>query len=56
MIERIQFRLNELSKIAQTILNNVQSKTLLFYGEMGTGKTTLISAIVKELGALTIHL
>lgn len=50
MIEKIQFRLDELSKIAQTILNNVQSKTLLFYGEMGTGKTTLISAIVKELG------
>ena len=28
----------------------MQSKTLLFYGEMGTGKTTLISAIVKEMG------
>ena len=48
MIERIQFRLDELPKIAQTILNNVQSKTLLFYGEMGTGKTTLIKQAKKS--------
>ena len=37
-------------KLRKQLLNNVQSKTLLFYGEMGTGKTTLISAIVTELG------
>lgn len=50
MTEKLHFTLEELSEIAQTILKNVQSKTLLFYGEMGTGKTTLISAIVKEMG------
>ena len=47
---KLHFTLEELSKTAQTILENVQSKTVLFYGEMGTGKTTLISAIVKEMG------
>tara|TARA_B110000967_G_C18607946_1_gene422549 strand:+ start:260 stop:673 length:414 start_codon:yes stop_codon:yes gene_type:complete len=46
------FKLDELSHIAKTIVKNTRSKTLLFYGEMGTGKTTLISAIVSELGCL----
>ena len=50
MAKELHFKLEELSSIAQTILKNAQSKTLLFYGEMGTGKTTLISAMVKEMG------
>ena len=50
MAKEIHFKLKELSEVAQTILKNVESKTVLFYGEMGTGKTTLISAIVKEMG------
>jgi len=50
MTIKLHFTLEELSKTAQKILENVQSKTVLFYGEMGTGKTTLISAIVKEMG------
>lgn len=40
----------ELAKIAQILTQNAKSKTLCFYGEMGAGKTTLIKAIVKELG------
>ena len=50
MTTKLHFTLEELPKTAQTILEKVQSKTVLFYGEMGTGKTTLISAIVKEMG------
>ena len=50
MTKELHFKLEELSEVAQTILKNVESKTVLFYGEMGTGKTTLISAIVKEMG------
>ena len=50
MAIEIHFKLKELAEVAKTILKNVQSKTLLFYGEMGTGKTTLISAMVKEMG------
>ena len=50
MAIEIHFKLEELEDVAQTILKIAQSKTLLFYGEMGTGKTTLISAMVKKMG------
>ena len=50
MTKEIHFKFEKISEVAQTILKNIKSKTLLFYGEMGTGKTTLISAIVKEMG------
>ncbi|MBT7850590.1 MAG: tRNA (adenosine(37)-N6)-threonylcarbamoyltransferase complex ATPase subunit type 1 TsaE [Flavobacteriaceae bacterium] len=52
MTKELYFKKEELSEIAQIILRDVQSKTLLFYGEMGTGKTTLISAIVSEMGGV----
>ncbi len=42
--------LEDISVIAKEIISSVRSKTLLFYGEMGTGKTTLIKEIVKQLG------
>ncbi|WP_282122388.1 tRNA (adenosine(37)-N6)-threonylcarbamoyltransferase complex ATPase subunit type 1 TsaE [Algibacter mikhailovii] len=48
----ISFELNEVEQIAQEIIKKVKSKTLLFYGEMGVGKTTLIKSIVKTLGCL----
>ncbi len=52
MTKELHFKLEDLTKIAKVILKNVQSKTLLFFGEMGSGKTTLISAIVKEMGGV----
>ncbi|MDA7707323.1 tRNA (adenosine(37)-N6)-threonylcarbamoyltransferase complex ATPase subunit type 1 TsaE [Flavobacteriaceae bacterium] len=52
MTKELHFKLEDLTEIAKVILKNVQSKTLLFYGEMGSGKTTLISAIVKEMGGV----
>ena len=52
MTKELHFKLEELTEIAKVILKNMQSKTLLFYGEMGSGKTTLISAIVKEMGGV----
>jgi tRNA threonylcarbamoyladenosine biosynthesis protein TsaE len=39
-----------IDETAQMLLNNVTTKTILFYGDMGVGKTTLIKAIVKALG------
>ena len=41
---------NELKKIANEIINNSKSKILAFYAPMGAGKTTLIKALVRELG------
>ncbi len=44
------YSLNELTTIAQEVVNNTQNKVLLFNGDMGVGKTTLIKEICKILG------
>ncbi|WNW02331.1 tRNA (adenosine(37)-N6)-threonylcarbamoyltransferase complex ATPase subunit type 1 TsaE [Tenacibaculum sp. HL-MS23] len=44
------YSLNELTLIAEDIVKNAQNKVLLFYGDMGVGKTTLIKEICKVLG------
>ncbi len=44
-----KYSLEEISDIADLILKKVSDKILLFYGEMGVGKTTLIKEIVKQL-------
>ena len=44
------YTLEDLSEIANEIIDNSNHKILLFYGEMGVGKTTLIKEIVKQLG------
>lgn len=47
---KITYNLSEIDNIAKKIIHNAKSKTLLFYGDMGVGKTTLIKKIVKHLG------
>lgn len=47
------FNITEINSIAKEILRSVNSNVLLLYGELGVGKTTLISEIVKELGCET---
>jgi len=44
------YTLKQLPQIAQQIIEDSSEKTLLFYGSMGVGKTTLIKEIVKLLG------
>jgi tRNA threonylcarbamoyladenosine biosynthesis protein TsaE len=45
------YSLQELPAIAKEIIKYANHKVLLFYGEMGVGKTTLIKEIVKQLGS-----
>lgn len=47
---KFTYQLDDLQSIAQNIIGNVNSKTLLFYGNMGVGKTTLIKEITLLLG------
>jgi tRNA threonylcarbamoyladenosine biosynthesis protein TsaE len=46
----LTYKLQELDVAVDYILRNTKSKTLLFYGDMGAGKTTLIKELVKALG------
>jgi tRNA threonylcarbamoyladenosine biosynthesis protein TsaE len=46
------YSLENLSEIATVIISSVKNKTLLFYGQMGVGKTTLIKEICKQLNVL----
>jgi tRNA threonylcarbamoyladenosine biosynthesis protein TsaE len=44
-----EYNLSELTNVAREILSQSKSKILLFYGEMGAGKTTLIKEICSLL-------
>ena len=52
---KLTYQLSELKDISKKIISQFNTpKTLLFYGEMGIGKTTLIKELVKQLGVLDI--
>jgi len=46
----ITFSLDQLEAVAQQILEQNPNKVILFHGEMGVGKTTLIKVLAKTLG------
>ncbi|MFH6769279.1 tRNA (adenosine(37)-N6)-threonylcarbamoyltransferase complex ATPase subunit type 1 TsaE [Gaetbulibacter aquiaggeris] len=48
----MDYFLKDIEGIAKTILQNVTSKVILVYGDMGSGKTTLIKALSKALGSI----
>jgi tRNA threonylcarbamoyladenosine biosynthesis protein TsaE len=46
----INYTLQDLHEIAKQVITFSKNKILLFYGEMGVGKTTLIKEILNQLG------
>jgi tRNA threonylcarbamoyladenosine biosynthesis protein TsaE len=44
------YTLKDIPNIASKIIEQSKYKTVLFYGEMGSGKTTLIKEVIKQLG------
>ncbi len=46
----LTYTLQQLPEVASKVLSGASTRTLLFYGEMGAGKTTLIKEIAKTLG------
>ncbi|MBN97168.1 MAG: tRNA (adenosine(37)-N6)-threonylcarbamoyltransferase complex ATPase subunit type 1 TsaE [Flavobacteriaceae bacterium] len=46
----IQYSLDKIEEAAQKLIASCNTKILLFQGPMGSGKTTLIAAILKVLG------
>lgn len=48
---QITYTLDEIDKVAKELISFCKNKTILFYGPMGVGKTTLIKSIVKNLGS-----
>lgn len=48
----ITFSLEEINTVADQIIAENPNKVILFHGEMGVGKTTLIKQLCKKLGVL----
>ncbi len=47
---QVTFLLDEINKVAEKILSQNLQKVILFNGEMGVGKTTLIKVLAQQLG------
>ncbi len=48
----INYYLEDIESVAKKVLKHLNSKHVLFSGEMGAGKTTLIKELVKQMGSV----
>lgn len=46
----LEFSIESIDEVANTVLSAKPNKVILFNGEMGVGKTTLIKSLCKALG------
>ncbi|MDX1463645.1 MAG: tRNA (adenosine(37)-N6)-threonylcarbamoyltransferase complex ATPase subunit type 1 TsaE [Marinirhabdus sp.] len=46
----LTYTLQDLRDVSRKVLEAIDSKIVLFYGDMGVGKTTLIKALASQLG------
>jgi len=51
-MKNYSYDLNHISEAAKFLLEKLSEKILLFEGEMGSGKTTLIKELVKQLDSI----
>ena len=47
-----EYTLQELPKVVKQLIATVSDKVLLFYADMGVGKTTLIKELIKQIGSV----
>lgn len=47
----LKYYLDDVEDVAKKLIQQAHSKILFFKGPMGVGKTTLIKAVVKQLGS-----
>lgn len=47
----LTYKIVDIDFVAEELLKQVSSKTIVFKADMGVGKTTLIKALVKALGS-----
>ena len=51
-----EYKLNNIDNIAKELINSFKNKIVLFNGDMGSGKTTIISSIVNSIKKLSYNL
>ena len=47
----LTYDLTQVDDVADSILKHAEHKIILFYGDLGAGKTTLIKSLVSKLGS-----
>tara|TARA_R110000751_G_scaffold92457_1_gene180917 strand:+ start:235 stop:642 length:408 start_codon:yes stop_codon:yes gene_type:complete len=47
----LTYDLTQVDDVADSILKHAENKIILFHGELGAGKTTLIKSLVSKLGS-----
>lgn len=50
--ENIVYNISEISTISKRLLQIAENGVICFYGDMGSGKTTLIKELVRHLGGV----